>query len=99
MDPALIASLTAGKMLWHAISIDENVMKAADFSHAADLSDRLAFATEAQNFALERAGYSLRGYTVERLVLNKLVTDGHAVALAAASNTPGLDLIVDGRPI
>lgn len=98
-DAALVASLTAGEMFWHAAAIDENVLKAADFSRAADLGDPISFAVAAQSFVFEGAGYSLRGYTAERLVLDTLVANGHDVTLAEASNTPGLDLIVDGSPV
>lgn len=98
-DAEIVASLTAGEMVWHAAAMDENVLKAADFSRAADLGDPLSFSATAQDFALEGAGYSLRGYTAERLVLDKLVADGHDVKLAATSNAPGLDLIVDGLPV
>ncbi|WP_425044640.1 hypothetical protein [Primorskyibacter sp. S87] len=98
-ETALVTSLTAGEMLWHAVAIDENVMQAADFSRAADLGDPLSFAAAAQSFVLKGAGYSLKGYAAERLVLDALVADGHDVELAEASNTPGLDLIVDGSPV
>lgn len=98
-DAAIVFSLTAGEMLWHAVAIDENVLQAADFSRAADLSDPLSFAAEANGFLLEAAGYSLRGYVAERLVLDALVANGHDVVLAEASNTPGLDLIVDGHAV
>lgn len=98
-DAPFVASLTAGEMLWHAVAIDENVLKAADFSRAADLGDPFSFAAAAQDLMLEGAGYALRGYTAERLVMDALVADGHDVQLAEASNTPGLDLVVDGAPV
>ena len=31
--------------------------------------------------------------------MNQLIADGHYIGLAEASNTPGLDLIVDGQPV
>lgn len=91
--------LTAGEMLWHAAALDPNVMKAADFSRSADLGDPMAFAFGAADFLTSGAGWSLRGYTAERLVMDKLIADGHDVKLAEASNTPGLDLIVDGAAV
>ncbi|WP_340109421.1 hypothetical protein [Pikeienuella sp. HZG-20] len=98
-DGLAITALTAGEMLWHAAAIDRNVLMAADFSRSADLGDPIAFAAAAGNFAVEGAGYSLRGYTAERFVMDRLIADGHDVALAQASNTPGLDLLVDGAPV
>ena len=99
VDGVAVTTLTAGETLWHAAAIDRNVIAAADFSRAADLGDPVAFALHAQDFALGGASHSLRGYAAERLVLDRLVADGHDVALASASNTPGLDLVVDGLPV
>ncbi|WP_162617620.1 hypothetical protein [Yoonia maritima] len=98
-DASLVVGLTAGEMLWHAVSLDANVMKAADFSRTEDLGDPLAFACRASDFVNAGAGWSLRGYTAERLVMDQLIADGHHVRLADASNTPGLDLIVDDQAV
>lgn len=98
-DATATLGLAAGEMLWHAASLDPNVMKAADFSRAEDIGDPMAFACSAADFLTAGAGWSLRGYTAERLVMDKLIADGHAVRLAEASNTPGLDLMVDGTPV
>ncbi|MDK3073554.1 hypothetical protein QO034_10560 [Sedimentitalea sp. JM2-8] len=98
-DALAVLSLTAGEMLWHAAAIDPNVMKAADFSRSEDIGDPMAFACNAGDFLTFGAGWSLRGYTAERLVMDKLIADGHDVQLAEASNTPGLDLMVDGTPV
>ena len=94
-DAITTLGLTAGEMLWHAAAINPNVMNAADFSRSEDISDPMAFACNAADFMTAGAGWSLRGYTAERLVMDKLLADGHDVQLAEASNTPGLDLIVD----
>jgi len=99
LDGATIAFLTAGDILWHAAALDPNILKAADFSRSADLGDPLSFAASAQGFAVDGAHYNLRGYTAEVLVMDQLIADGHDVRLAPASNTPGLDLIVDGSPV
>lgn len=98
-DAVVALGLTAGEMLWHAAALDPNVMKAADFSRIEDIGDPMAFACAAADFLTVGAGWSLRGYTAERLVMDKLIADGHDVRLAEASNTPGLDLIVDGMPV
>lgn len=98
-DAVVALGLTAGEMLWHAAALDPNVMKAADFSRCEDIGDPMAFACNAADFTTAGAGWSLRGYTAERLVMDKLIADGHDVRLAEASNTPGLDLVVDGMPV
>ncbi|WP_281968663.1 hypothetical protein [Roseovarius nanhaiticus] len=98
-DAISTLGLTAGEMLWHAAAIDPNVMKAADFSRSEHLNDPMAFACSAADFLTSGSGWSLRGYTAERLVMDKLIADGHDVQLAEASNTPGLDLIVDGTAV
>lgn len=98
-DAVLAGALTAGEMYWHAAAINPNVIAAADFCRIEDLGDPISFAANAQMFAADAAGYSLRGYTAERLVMDRLLEDGHAVSLAPDSNTAGLDLIVDGSPV
>ena len=98
-DAVATLGLTAGEMLWHVAAIDPDIMTAADFSRTEDIGDPIAFARHAGEFATEGAGWSLRGYTAERLVMDKLIADGHDVRLAEASNTPGLDLIVDGMAV
>ncbi|MGC8202050.1 hypothetical protein ACP2AV_05035 [Aliiroseovarius sp. PTFE2010] len=99
--PDAIASLglTAGEMLWHAAAIEPNVMKAADFSRSKELGDPIALAWSAADFLSSGAKDSLRGYTAERLVMDKLIADGHDVQLAESSNTPGFDVIVDGAAV
>lgn len=98
-DASLAFAMTAGEMIWHAAAIDHNVTMAADFSRSEDLGDPIAFACRASEFLIAGASWSLRGYTAERLVMDQLIADGHDVRLAEASNTPGLDLIVDGEPV
>lgn len=98
-DALAALGLSADEMLWHAAALDPNVMKAADFSCSEDIGDPMAFACSAADILTSGAGRSLRGYTAERLVMNKLIADGHDVRLAEASNTPGLDLMVDGAAI
>ena len=98
-DAVAALGMTAGEMLWHAAALDPNVMKAADFSRSEDLGDRASFAFAANDFLTTGADWSLRGYTAERVVMDQLIADGHDVRLAEASNTPGLDLIVDGEPV
>ncbi|MCT8160004.1 hypothetical protein [Pseudoruegeria sp. SHC-113] len=98
-DAAVALGMTAGEMLWHAAALDPNVMKAADFSRSEEIGDPIAFACNVADFMSSGEGWSLRGYTAERLVMEKLIADGHDVHLAEASNTPGLDLIVDGMPV
>lgn len=98
-DAIAAMSLTAGEMLWHAAALDPDVMAAADFSRSEDLGDPITFAYSAADFLSPGAGWSLRGYTAERLVMDKLIAEGHDVRLAETSNAPGLDLMVDGTPV
>ena len=98
-DAAAIAGVSAAEMLWHAAAIDPNVIAGADFHRAAEMGDPLNFALHAQAFAVPGADVQLRGYVAERLVLDRLVADGHDVTLAATSDMPGFDLIVDGTPV
>lgn len=98
-DAIAALGLTAGEMLWHVAALDPDVMKAADFSRSENIGDPMTFAFSASDFMTTGAEWSLRGYTAERLVMDKLIADGHDVQLAEASNTPGLDLIVDGEAV
>lgn len=98
-DAITTLGLTAGEMLWHHVALDPNVMKAADFSRTEEIGDPISFAYRAIDFLSPGAGWSLRGYTAERLAMDKLIADGHVVQLAEASTTPGLDLIVDGTAV
>lgn len=99
IDASMVLGMTAGEMIWHAAAVDQNVMMAADFSRSEALGDPISFACRASEFLIPGASWSLRGYTAERLVMDQLIADGHDVALVEASNTPGLDLLVDGQPV
>ena len=98
-EVAAVASLSAAEVYWHAMAIDQNVVMAADFSRIDNLGDPLSFAWSAHDFVSDGAGFSLRGYTAERLVLDHFLSLGHSVELAPLSNTPGLDVVLDGLPV
>ena len=98
-EVAAVATITAAEIYWHAAAIDPNVIVAADFSRIANLGDPLSFAWSAHDFASDGAGYSLRGYTAERLVRDHFVALGHSVTMDPLSNTAGLDLMLDGLPV
>jgi hypothetical protein len=91
--------LCAGDMMFHAAAIDPKVLAAADFSRTAHVSDPFAFAAHAGDWASRGAEIGLRGYAAERVVLARLIEDGHDASIAPDSNTPGFDLIVDGAPV
>ncbi|WP_170477026.1 hypothetical protein [Ruegeria arenilitoris] len=99
VDAAAVATLTTGQLLWHAVAMDRNVLRAADFSRNINLDNPLAFAASAHEFAMRGAQISLRGYTAERLVMDQLVATGHDVVMPINSNMPGFDLLVDGCEI
>ncbi|MCD9148835.1 hypothetical protein [Pseudophaeobacter flagellatus] len=90
IDASLVVGLTADEMLWHAASLDANVMKAADFSRTEDLGDPVAFACCASDFVNAHAGWSLRGYTAERLVMDQLIAMGTISALLTQVTRLGL---------
>ena len=96
--------LTAGDLLYASWSINPLVIQAADFSRSAEIDNIFEFSAFAGRWeemsAASAQGLenSLQGYTAEQLVLTRLVEEGHAVELAASSNTPGFDILVDGMP-
>lgn len=91
--------LTAGDMLHHAVSIDPDVVSAADFSRTAEIEDPFDLAAHALDFATRGAEIALRGYAAERLVVTRLIEEGHDAILAPDSTTPGFDLLVNGEPV
>ena len=103
-DVLATGALTAGDFLYTIWSINPMVIRAADFSRAAEVGNVFEFAAFAERWkgmsAASARGFenSLQGYTSEQLVLMRLVEDGHAVELAGTSSTPGFDIIVDGKP-
>lgn len=98
-DPALVAGLTAGDMLYHAAAVDPAVLAAADFSRVTEFDTPLDLAVHVAGFASQGARIALRGYSAEQLVMAQLIEDGHDVILPESATTPGYDLIVDGVPI
>ncbi|MCA1776753.1 MAG: hypothetical protein LC676_14430 [Loktanella sp.] len=98
-DTTAVIGLTAAEMLYYAASIDPRVLEAADFWRTADISNNLAFATHAMEFAVHGSRIALRGYTAEQVVLGNLVAQGHHVMLPDSSSNPGFDLIVDGQEV
>ena len=104
LDVLATGILTAGDLLYASWSINPLVIQAADFSRSAEIDNIFEFSAFAGRWeemsAASAQGLenSLQGYTAEQLVLTRLVEEGHAVELAASSNTPGFDILVDGMP-
>ncbi len=98
-DTIYTGGLTAADMLFHAMAIDQDVLKAADFSRLLQLENPLDLAAHISSFATKGAQVSLRGYTAERFVLSQLVEQGHDAELPLTSNMAGFDLLVDGYPV
>lgn len=102
MEMATVAGLSAGDILYNAVSIDPMVLAAADFSRAEDIGDIFQFGVFAERIgsmasaAAAGAGNNLRGYVSEQLVATRLVEAGHVVSFPETSNNAGFDLIVDG---
>mgnify|MGYP001291989218 CR=1 FL=1 len=99
VDASLVGALTVGDMLYHAAAVDPAVLAAADFSRAFSIDDPFELARCVGAFSSFGAQIGLRGYTAERLVMARLIEDGHVVEPAVNSTTPGFDLIVDGNPV
>jgi len=103
-EAATVAGLTAGDIVYNAVSIDPMVLDAADFSRSEDIGDIFQFGGFAERIgsmaaaAEAGAGNNLRGYVSEQLVAARLVESGHVVTFPDASNNPGFDLLVDGVP-
>ncbi|MDR9759429.1 hypothetical protein RJJ37_07250 [Rhizobium redzepovicii] len=99
-----VTSLTAGDMIYNAVSIDPMVLDAADFSRSEDIDDIFQFGAFAEKIgsmaaaASAGAGNNLRGYVSEQLVAARLAESGHVVTFPDTSNNPGFDLLVDGVP-
>lgn len=97
-----VAGLTAGDILYNAVSIDPMVLAAADFSRSEDIGDIFQFGAFAERIgsmtssAAAGAGNNLRGYVSEQLVAARLTQVGHVVSFPETSNNPGFDLLVDG---
>lgn len=104
IEVATVAGLTAGDMIYNAVSIDPMVLDAADFSRSEDIADVFQFGAFAERIgsmavaAEAGAGNNLRGYVSEQLVAARLVEGGHVVTFPDTSNNPGFDLLVDGVP-
>ncbi|PWW02071.1 hypothetical protein DFR52_102738 [Hoeflea marina] len=104
LEVAAVAAITAGDMLYTAVSIDPAVLNAADFSRSADIGDIFQFGAFADGIgamgstAAAGAGNNLRGYVAEQIVAARLVETGHVVTFPDTANNPGFDLLVDGHP-
>ncbi len=103
-EAAAVGALTVADILYHAVAIDPEVLRAVDFSRAEDLSGVFNFGVFAEGVrglggeALAGAENHLRGYVAEQLVATRLAEQGHQVELPDSSNNAGFDLIVDGTP-
>lgn len=104
VEVATVAGLTAGDMIYHAVSVDPMVLSAADFSRTEDIADIFQFGAFAERIVsmaeAARAGATnnLRGYVAEQLVAARLVAGGHVVSFPDTSNNAAFDLLVDGSP-
>jgi hypothetical protein len=103
-EVAAVAGLTAGDILYNAVSIDPMVIAAADFSRSEDIGDIFQFGSFAERIgsmsasAVAGASNNLRGYVSEQLVAARLTEVGHVVSFPETSNNAGFDLLVDGVP-
>ncbi|CDZ32759.1 Putative transmembrane protein [Neorhizobium galegae bv. officinalis] len=104
LEMAAVTALSAGDVLYNAVSIDPMILAAADFSRSEDLGDIFQFGAFAERIgsmseaAAAGAGNNLRGYVSEQLVAARLAEVGHVVSFPETSNNAGFDLLVDGVP-
>lgn len=104
LEVAAVTALSAGDILYNAVSIDPMVLAAADFSRSEDLGDIFQFGVFADRIgsmgeaAAGGAANNLRGYVSEQLVAARLAEVGHVVSFPETSNNAGFDLLVDGVP-
>lgn len=99
VDVPLVGGLTMADLIYHAVSIDPQVIRAADFSRSLDIDGPIALASYIGSFVSDGARTNLRGYTAEQLVAAHFVEAGSAVEIPQTSNMPGYDLLVDGNPV
>ncbi|WP_374629718.1 hypothetical protein [Pannonibacter indicus] len=103
-EVAVVSGLTAGDMIYNAVSIDPLVISAADFSRSEDIGDIFQFGVFAKRIgsmaaaASDGAYNNLRGYVSEQLVAARLTQVGHVVSFPDSANNPCFDLLVDGMP-
>jgi len=98
-----VAGITIYDAVYSISLVDENVLRAMDFSSAADLSnfhDIMAYIKThfEDGPGLEGSLERLEGYTAEQVVAAHLVAEGHVVEFPETPNQPGYDLLVDGHP-
>ncbi|MCZ8158874.1 MAG: hypothetical protein O9256_03180 [Rhizobiaceae bacterium] len=104
LEVAAVTALSAGDILYNAVSIDPMVLAAADFSRSEDLGDIFQFGAFADRIgsmieaATVGAANNLRGYVSEQLVAARLTEVGHVVSFPETANNAGFDLLVDGMP-
>lgn len=96
--------LTIGDLLYDVARLDPLVLKALDFSRAADLASPLSFAAFAEHTAgLNQAAQAgtinaLQGFVAERVFAQHLQSRGFEVEFPSSPNQPGYDLLVGGSP-
>jgi outer membrane lipoprotein SlyB len=106
LEAAAAGGLTAYEAFYALSLLDVEVLKAADFASAADLSsfaavkEWLAHSTDGMSGrALDGFVNRLVGYAGEQEVAAHLAAAGHIVEFPAAANEAGYDLLVDGHPV
>lgn len=95
-----IASLTVGDLIYDMSRVDPLVVESFDFARKADISDLAGFAYFSQSINPESVGNisQLKGYVAERLVAQKLQSQGYEVEFPETSNQSGYDLLVNNQP-
>ncbi|NLF44677.1 MAG: hypothetical protein GX581_01265 [Syntrophomonadaceae bacterium] len=97
-----VAGITSIEAIYSLSLIDENVLKAIDFSYNADISKfrdltRFIETNLGPGDGLVGSLSRIQGYTAERVVAMNLISQGHVVEFPESASQRGFDLLVDGH--
>jgi hypothetical protein len=103
ISDAAFAGITIGDLIYDITRIDPRAIRAADFSHAEDLSNVFEYSYFAERMS-ERSGNSLEGtlnreegYVAERFAAQQQQSMGREVEVPDDANQEGYDLLINGE--
>jgi len=95
-----IASLTLGDLIYDISRVDPLLIESVDFARKDDIADMFSFAYFAERIDTDSVGdiSQLKGYVAERLIAQRLQSQGYEVQFPETSNQPGYDLLINDEP-